>query len=478
MSSQLPDFSQAKPVFIYGDVMLDRYWSGSTGRISPEAPVPVVHVTDVQDRPGGAGNVALNISALGCPVHLFGFCGNDEAGQALRLQLQAAGVGGHLMTVDGMPTITKLRVLSVHQQLIRLDFEEGFHSIDNHPLKATCTKDLQRAGALVLSDYDKGMVKDPVSLISEAKRQGVPVLVDPKSTSFDKYTGATLVTPNRKEFEAVVGPCPDENTLICKGTALCDAHRIEALLVTLGSHGMVLIRPHCPPLRLPTQAREVFDVTGAGDTVIGILAASLAAGADLTTATTIASAAAGIVVGKLGAATVSFAELQDALGSGFFFNRGIVNQDRLKKYVADAKARGETVVMTNGCFDIVHAGHVAYLEEAKQLGHRLVVAVNDDESVARLKGPQRPINSLANRMAVLAALDAVDWVIPFSEDTPEQLINDILPSVLVKGGDWAVDTIVGSKAVLADGGKVQSLAFHEGLSTSKIVQRIVDMWEK
>ncbi|MHA7841031.1 MAG: bifunctional D-glycero-beta-D-manno-heptose-7-phosphate kinase/D-glycero-beta-D-manno-heptose 1-phosphate adenylyltransferase HldE [Gammaproteobacteria bacterium] len=475
MSVQLPDFSQAKPVLIYGDVMLDRYWSGPTGRISPEAPVPVVHIKDVQDRPGGAGNVALNVSALRCPVSLFGFCGNDDAADALRTQLKAAHIDGDLITIDHMPTITKLRVLSVHQQLIRLDFEENFNNVDNSSLKATCAKSLKGAGALILSDYGKGMVKDPRSLIAEANAQGIPVLVDPKSTSFAKYTGATLVTPNRKEFEAVVGPCTDENALISKAIALCSAHQIKALLVTLGSQGMTLIRPGYPALHLPSQAREVFDVTGAGDTVIGIIAASLAASTDLPTATALANVAAGIVVGKLGAATVTISELRDALGSKFFFKQGIVNHDRLKQYVIEAKARGETVVMTNGCFDILHAGHVAYLEEAKKLGHRLIVAVNDDESIRRLKGQQRPINGIANRMAILAALEVVDWVISFSEDTPEQLINDILPSILVKGGDWAVDDIVGSKAVLANGGQVKSLAFHTGLSTSNIVQRIVDI---
>lgn len=471
MSIILPNFLQAKPVLIVGDVMLDRYWSGPTTRISPEAPVPVVQVQTTIEKPGGAGNVALNVASLGGSVELYGLCGKDEAAVSLKQQLKQANIGGQLYPMD-IPTITKLRVLSVHQQLIRLDFEETSPTLHNVFLQRIMDEALGKAGVLVLSDYGKGMLVNPQPLIEKARSLNIPVLVDPKSTSFTPYTGATLITPNQRELEAVIGPWSNEEELIEKSITLCKKHAIQALLVTLGAQGMTLIQPDHPKVHLPTQAREVFDVTGAGDTVIGVMAASLAAGTDLTTAMTLANKAAGIVVGKLGAATVTIEDLQQVTSPKTDFKSGIIHQDHLCHWVTEAKRQGETIVMTNGCFDILHAGHIRYLTEAKQLGDRLIVAVNSDESIKRLKGADRPINPLSHRMTVLAALAAVDWVVSFTEDTPEALINLILPSVLVKGGDWSVENIVGSQAVLANGGQVKSLTFHGGLSTTNLIQRV------
>jgi len=467
------DFSKAT-VLIVGDVMLDRYWHGAAMRISPEAPIPVVHVQEVVERPGGAGNVALNVIGLGAQAHLFGLRGEDEAGEQLQQSLQQPGLTAHLVKQKDFTTVTKLRVVSLHQQLIRLDFENPSVNVAGaRTLRDTLYPFLKTAGALIISDYGKGALTEIPALIKEARKAGVAVFVDPKSTDFSVYRGATMITPNFKEFQSVVGPCHSEEDIQTKGQQLLAQHEIDAILVTRGEKGMTLLQREEAPYHLLTRAKEVFDVTGAGDTVIAVLAAAMAAGYALTDAMMLSNMAAGIVVGKLGAATATVSELRNELKTALS-KEGVMEESQLVLAVKEAKQRGERVVMTNGCFDILHPGHIAYLEEAKALGDRLIVAVNDDASVRRLnKGPARPINALENRMAVLAGLSAVDWVVPFSEDTPERLVSALLPHVLVKGGDWAVEQIAGSKAVLAAGGEVKSLAFHEGFSTTRIVDRIL-----
>lgn len=471
MKVKLPDFKSAK-VIVFGDVMLDRYWYGDTSRISPEAPVPVVHINHVEERPGGAGNVALNISSLGASVSLYSMSGADEVADILEHKLAAAGVKPFFHRVTNMPTVTKLRILSLNQQLIRLDFEERFHEVSNHDLVSHCVNEIAQAKTVVLSDYGKGGIQDAQMIIQAARKAKVPVLVDPKSKDFSQYDYASVITPNMKEFEAVVGECPDEAALTERGFNLIKAHHLSALLITRGARGMTLLEKQGTVLHLPTQAKEVYDVTGAGDTVIGVFAACLATGLSFEHATVIANAAAGIVVGKVGAATVTVPELLREAQGKVNNNRGVVNEDRLFAMVHDAQKHGDKVVMTNGCFDILHSGHVMYLEQAKALGNKLIVAVNDDDSVRRLKGSDRPINSLERRMDVLAGLQAVDWVVPFSEDTPERLICKILPDVLVKGGDWQIDQIAGADCVLKHGGKVKVLGFEEGISTSEIVKKI------
>lgn len=479
MKLQVPDFSQAR-VLVLGDLMLDRYWHGATSRISPEAPVPVVHVDRAEDRPGGAGNVALNIAALGGQVTVMGPTGDDEAANTLEKQLQSTGVACCFTRIKDRPTVTKLRVLSRHQQLIRLDFEEGFAGADFSAMMADYRRELARADAVILSDYGKGALRDVGELIALARAAGKPVLVDPKSSDFSLYAGATLITPNLNEFEAVVGPCgKDEPELVQRGLQLISDHKLDALLVTRGEHGMTLLRKEwhagdeaVPELHLPTRAREVFDVTGAGDTVISVLAAALGAGMPMPEATALANLAAGIVVGKLGTATVSVPELRRAVQAQQDTGRGSMSEDQLMVMVEDARAHGEKIVFTNGCFDILHAGHVAYLERAKRLGHRLIVAVNDDDSVRRLKGEGRPVNPVDRRMTVLAALGSVDWVVPFGEDTPERLICRILPDVLVKGGDYQPKDIAGHTCVTENGGSVQVLGFEDGCSTSNIIDTI------
>ena len=410
MNIKLPDFTNAN-VLVFGDVMLDRYWYGDTARISPEAPVPVVHVNEVEERPGGAGNVALNISTLGVQTTLYSMC-DDAIANTLEHQLIAAGIKPYFQRIADMPTITKLRVLSLNQQLIRLDFEEAFHAISNQVLIEQCIADMQHAGALIISDYNKGSVQDTHNLIKAAKAQGIPILIDPKSNDFSVYQQASIITPNLKEFEAVVGTCKDETMLIERAYSLIKTHALDALLITRGARGMTLVTQSEPVLHLPTHAQDVYDVTGAGDTVIGVLAAGLAAGMKLPDATTLANIAAGIAVGKIGAATVALSELQCALEPSTSFGQGIVDENKLQNLIKEAQAQGEKVVMTNGCFDLLHAGHVMYLEQAKALGDKLIVAVNSDESVKRLKGDNRPINTEQRRMEVLSGLSAVDWVYP------------------------------------------------------------------
>ncbi len=471
MKITLPEFNRAG-VLVVGDVMLDRYWYGPTSRISPEAPVPVVKVDNIEERPGGAANVAMNIASLGAASRLVGLTGIDDAARALNAALSGVNVQCDFVPVSTHPTITKLRVLSRNQQLIRLDFEEGFDGIDPEPLHQRVRQALPDTGALVLSDYDKGALATVETIISLAREAKVPVLVDPKGTNFERYRGATILTPNLSEFEAVVGKCKDEAEIVSRGMALMEKFELSALLVTRSENGMTLLQPGKTPFHLPTQAQEVYDVTGAGDTVIGVLAAALAAGNTLEESCFLANAAAGVVVGKLGTSTVSPVELENAIRARPESGFGVMSEDQLKEAVALARRRGEKVVMTNGCFDILHAGHVSYLANARKLGDRLIVAVNSDASTKRLKGESRPVNPLVNRMIVLGALEAVDWVVAFEEDTPQRLIASILPDLLVKGGDYKPEEIAGSKEVWANGGDVRVLNFEDGISTSNIIRAI------
>lgn len=471
MKITLPDFNRAG-VLVVGDVMLDRYWYGPTSRISPEAPVPVVKVDNVEERPGGAANVAMNIASLGAGSCLVGLTGIDDAARALDASLSGVNVQCDFVAVATHPTITKLRVLSRNQQLIRLDFEEGFEGVDPEPLHERIRRGLPKAGALVLSDYAKGALASVETIIQIAREAGVPVLVDPKGTDFERYRGATILTPNLSEFESVVGKCKDEAEIVERGMELMAKFDLSALLVTRSENGMTLLQPGKKPFHLPTQAQEVYDVTGAGDTVIGVLAAALAAGNTLEESCFLANAAAGVVVGKLGTSTVSPVELENAIRARPESGFGVMDEAQLKEAVALARRRGEKVVMTNGCFDILHAGHVSYLANARKLGDRLIVAVNSDASTKRLKGESRPINPLINRMIVLGALEAVDWVVPFEEDTPQRVIADVLPDLLVKGGDYKPEEIAGSEEVWANGGEVRVLNFEDGISTSNIIKAI------
>jgi D-beta-D-heptose 7-phosphate kinase/D-beta-D-heptose 1-phosphate adenosyltransferase len=466
----IPDFSRAS-VLVAGDVMLDRYLFGGTGRISPEAPVPVVHVRDTDDRAGGAANVAVNLVSLGIDTTLFGVVGKDDEAATLQAVLEQQDIKCRFQSVKNWPTTTKTRVQSRGQQLIRLDREEQDVS-GSEALTRSLQKAMKSACAVVLSDYGKGALADVAAMIDLCRNADIPVLVDPKGSAFDKYRGATVLTPNQSEFESVAGVCESDDKLVeCARNMIADLD-LGALLVTRSEKGMLLVEASDEPVFLSTRAREVFDVTGAGDTVIAVLAGALASGESLAAAAALSNFAAGLVVRKTGVASVSPAEIRAALHQRGQGGRGLVTEDELAAMVGEAKTHGETVVMTNGCFDFLHAGHVAYLEEAKSLGDRLIVAVNDDDSVRRLKGDGRPVNALQDRMAVLAGLAAVDWVVPFSEDTPARLIQKMLPDVLVKGGDYQPQDIAGAKDILKNGGEVRVLAFREGHSSSNIIEKL------
>jgi D-beta-D-heptose 7-phosphate kinase/D-beta-D-heptose 1-phosphate adenosyltransferase len=451
--------------------MLDEYWFGDAARISPEAPVPVVHANYREQRAGGAANVAVNLAALGASVRFFGAAGEDSSASSLVDVLEAAGVKTEFATDAKLPTIHKLRVLARNQQLIRLDAERSLASLagEVNRIVIDAAADGQ---VMILSDYGKGTLNRIEELIKGLKAKGCRILVDPKGQNFDRYRGCYCLTPNQSEFAAVAGQWSDESEFLARANDLREELEIDYLLVTRSERGMTMVGRDIDFIHLGAEAREVFDVTGAGDTVIATLGAAISLGLPMSDAAALANLAASLVVGKIGVAQVTTAELKSALHRRGYGGRGLVGASELKGILDDTRKRGERVVMTNGCFDILHAGHVSYLEAAKSLGDQLVVAVNDDASVARLKGPSRPITPLADRMAVLAGLAAVDWVVPFSDDTPAALIENLRPDVLVKGGDWQVDQIAGAEFVLANGGEVQVLEFKPGRSTTGLIETI------
>lgn len=473
MKINLPQFDRAR-VLVVGDVMLDRYWIGDVARISPEAPVPVVEVGRHEDRPGGAANVAMNLARLGARVSLVGLVGHDPTAEELRTRLEAAGIRCALVETVDEPTILKLRVIARNQQLIRLDMERPFTESRSAEIDSATGRMIADADVLVLSDYGKNTLADIQGLIGLARKHGKPVLVDPKGTDFTRYAGVTILKPNLSEFEAVAGRCAGEDDLIAKGRQLVDRLDIGNLLITRGRHGMTLIGADGDVLQFPARAKEVYDVTGAGDTVVAVLAAAIAAGETMADAITLANLAAGIVVGKLGTATVTRSELRRAVSEARGIRPGVTTVDELLEDIAEARANGSRIVFTNGCFDILHAGHVRYLEEARALGDRLIVGVNSDASVRRLKGAERPYNTLDRRMTVLSALQAVDWVVPFDDDTPNRLLEAIRPDVLTKGGDYDIDQVVGAEIVTAYGGEVRVLAHERDLSTTAIIRAIRD----
>ncbi|WP_321324762.1 bifunctional D-glycero-beta-D-manno-heptose-7-phosphate kinase/D-glycero-beta-D-manno-heptose 1-phosphate adenylyltransferase HldE [Thiomicrorhabdus sp.] len=471
------DFSQSK-ILVVGDVMLDQYWNGRAGRISPEAPVPVVKVANEEMRAGGAANVALNVAALGAKACLLGVIGQteeggqDQHGQQLTHLMHQAGVKTD-WSLSPSGTICKLRVLSHHQQLIRMDFEEPVPEVPAQVLVDLVKKHIADYDVLVLSDYAKGALQFVEQMIAVAIEANVPVLVDPKGLDFSRYQSATLIKPNQSEFEAIVGQAVDDDAVVEKASKLIDDLSLQALLVTRSEHGMALITQKDTPYLLKSRAQEVYDVTGAGDTVMAALATGFASGLSLQNSVHLANQAASVVVRKVGTSTVSKAELDEAIKADMR-HKGYVamNEDELLELVKLSQKNGEKVVFTNGCFDLLHSGHVRYLNEAAKLGERLIIAVNSDESVKKLKGDSRPIVGVDGRMELLSALSCVDWVVSFNEETPERLICKLLPDVLVKGGDYKPEEIAGAQCVWDAGGQVEILSFWDGYSTSKLVDKI------
>lgn len=477
---RIPELAPNRPprVVVVGDLILDRYLWGSCDRISPEAPVQVVNIKRVSDVLGGAANVVANLRAFGAEAVLICAVGDDEeASTAARLLDERGATTKGLITDRDRPTTLKTRVMAVAQQIVRLDRERSSPVDDQVTRSLQDTLDAELAcgvDALVLSDYGKGVLTGALTryAIAACRARGVPVLVDPKGNDYSKYHGATLITPNRKEAAAAVGFALDEAEQVrSAGQQLMARHALDACLITLSEHGMALFEGD-REARLPTEAREVFDVTGAGDTVIAAVAFGMATGLPIVDACRFANRAAGIAVGKVGVATVTLDEVRRAdPAHGARLAEKILTCDELVARLAKVRPAAK-VVFTNGCFDILHAGHVQYLARARTLGDLLVVGLNSDASVRRLKGSGRPVNQELDRAAVLAALGAVDFVVLFHDDTPQALIEAVVPDVLVKGGDYRAEDVVGGDVVRRAGGQVEILPFLDGRSTTRVISAI------
>lgn len=468
---------RATRVLVVGDVMLDRYIWGDVDRVSPEAPVPVVLTAHRSQRPGGAANVAMNTAGLGATAELFGFCGDDEEGAALERCLAEAKITSHLTAVAGHPTTTKLRILGGKQQMLRLDTEqtEGYPAAAYEEMAEKIEAALPTADAVVLSDYAKGVLSEDLCqrAIGAARKRGIPVLVDPKQRDFGRYRGATMICPNLAELAMVVGGVSREvEALLSAGQALIPQLDVQYLAATMSEKGIAILRSDARFID-PAVARQVFDVSGAGDTVVATLALGMASGLAVETAAQLANVAAGIVVGKVGTVPVGRDELLTSLMPQIELQAAekVLELDSLKVRVSAWRASGQTTVFTNGCFDLLHIGHITLLEDARREGDRLVVAINSDASVQGLKGPTRPIVGERERGRILAALAAVDAVIIFDDPTPLRLIEALQPEVIVKGGDYREETIVGAREVRSWGGRVKIVPIVEGFSTTRLIAR-------
>jgi len=475
-------FSQLK-VLVVGDIMLDRYVHGEVERISPEAPVPVIRHAQRYERAGGAANVAMNLAGLGCQTFLAGLWGSDGEQAELAAILDHAKIDTIGVVSSSLPTISKTRIVGRMQQLLRLDIEsrDPVPAAEAQRLQERATELVTKVHAVILSDYAKGALTRSLceAVIRAARTAGIPVFVDPKSPDFSKYSGATTVCPNLGELSTATGiPSHHTEELLNAGRTLVAEHDFKFLTVTMSEKGItVLSAPSSEESGIyhsPARAREVFDVSGAGDTVIATLAASVAGGLKVETAVELANLAAGIVVSKVGTVPIAAHELVAVLtpSSGLTAGEKILDLDRLKLRIAEWRSSGETIVFTNGCFDLLHVGHITLLEDCHRFGSKLVLGLNSDASVCRLKGPTRPIVSERERARVMAALAAVDAVVLFEEDTPLELIRALKPNVLVKGGDYTIETVVGHEDVIASGGRVEIVPTVEGFSTTNIVKKL------
>ncbi len=470
-------------VLVVGDVMCDVYLWGTVQRISTEAPVPIFESTAQHQVLGGAANVAANLRALGCEVRLLGVVGADAPGRCVRELLHRQGIDDTAVLEDpSRPTTEKTRLVAQQQQVLRLDQESRAPltpALVKRALQHSTTL-LADADGLVCSDYHKGVCTPGLlePLFAMARAAGKPIIVDPKARDFSCYAGATVIKPNLVEVARASGhPVTDPTTLAHAAQRLLHQSQAQALLVTRGKDGMSLFHPPHEPVHIPAQAREVFDVTGAGDTVMATLSMALLCGLPLLDAARLANAAAGVVVGKVGTAVVSPEELRIALrADGVGSAHTILSADTLAMVLQQRQQRGETIVFTNGCFDLLHVGHIQYLQQARALGDCLVVALNDDVSVRLLKGERRPLLPQQERARILAALGCVDYVTIFSEATPLALITRLRPNVLVKGGDYTPATVVGREVVEAYGGRVCILPYVAGVSTTEIIGSIVERY--
>lgn len=470
---------QSKNVLIIGDVMLDRYIWGDVERISPEAPVPVVRVAHQTEQPGGAGNVAMNIAKLGAKAKLFGMCGDDAEAASLSACLEQEGIDLELVRTPERPTTSKLRIVAGKQQILRVDTEKtSEYSADTYAaLMTKLERSMASADAIVLSDYAKGVLTEELcqAAIRLARQRNIPVLVDPKQRSFERYRGATTICPNLSELSLATGlPVKDTDAVLSAGQRIVEDLGLECLTATLSEKGIALLRRDSSFIA-PAVARQVFDVSGAGDAVIATIALALAGGLQMETAIQLANVAGGIAVSKIGTMPVTRDELLLQLMPEIELKaeEKVLSLEALQARVSAWRSAGERVVFTNGCFDLLHVGHITLLEDARREGDRLVVAINTDASVSTLKGPTRPIVGERERARMLAALSAVDAVVTFGEQTPIMVIEAIRPDVIVKGGDYDEDSIVGAREVRTWGGKVKIVPTVEGFSTTKLVEKMV-----
>ena len=477
---QLLDKLSSARVVIVGDIMLDRFVYGDVERVSPEAPVPVLGIDREFSMLGGAGNVARNVSSLGATAQLVALCGQDAVAKEIEVLLaELPGVEAKLVADAGRSTSVKTRFVAGNQQLLRTDVDDHQPVTEktSGALADMTIACLENADVLVLSDYAKGVLSGALlgKVINRANDLGVGIVADPKGTDFSKYSGASVLTPNRAELQLASGISVDSDEAAVEAAAhIQQSCKINSVLATRGPEGMTLVSDGDYNLHIPTEAREVFDVSGAGDTVVAALAAAIAAGADLPLASRFANQAAGIVVGKVGTAVAWPDDIVAALHSGEMHNAEVKictlasAIDRRNTW----RQSEEKVVFTNGCFDLVHPGHISLLSQAKGAGDRLVVGLNSDQSVKRLKGDARPVQGEAARATVLASLSVVDLVVVFDEDTPLELIGALKPDVLVKGADYSEDEVVGAKEVRSWGGQVVLAELVDGQSTSNTISRM------
>ncbi len=469
-------------VLCVGDIMLDRYVFGQVNRISPEAPVPVLSVKERRLVLGGVGNVAANLSSLGLTPHLISVIGDDSMGSQLLALAKDRLKGAHIQMLrdQGRQTSIKTRHIVNIQQLLRTD-DESTHPVNamvTEQIMALILKSIQHVSAVILSDYGKGLLTPDIcqQIIQAARKIHCPVLIDPKGADYSKYSGATYITPNKAELALASGmPTNTDAEVIKAAQSLLHRHDLAGIVATRGAQGMTLVLKSGDVTHLPTQAIEVYDVSGAGDTVIATLAAGLAAKGSVLDAMYLANAAAGIVVAKTGTATASLEELETALASKFLglsHLHKIFSHSQAARQVHTWKQQGLRVGFTNGCFDILHTGHLSLLNQARSQCDRLIIGLNTDASVRRLKGSTRPINHEDDRATMLAALQNVDGVVLFDEDTPLNIITLLLPDVLVKGADYRIDQVVGADVVQNNGGTVYLAELKQGYSTTGLVQKM------
>lgn len=467
------DFKDVNALVV-GDIMLDIYYYGGVNRISPEAPVPVVNIKNTANTPGGAANVANNITSLKGNCFLVGYIGNDGNGEIIQKLVQEINIKDHFIHTTH-PTITKVRIIGDHQQIVRMDFEKKINYEENSSLFSDFCTEIEsilnnnRIDVIILSDYNKGLASKKICnfLIQKAKLNKIKIIIDPKDKNWEKYKGATTITPNFKEFSEIIGDNPENNdkTVEEKARPLVSKYALENVLITRSKKGMSLITGE-ESIHIHSEAKEVFDVSGAGDTVVAVLGLCFGKKYKLFDSIKLANIAAGIVVGKMGTTPISMEELRQPIRT--IKNIKYKTVEELKEIIKSRKQKKQMIVFTNGCFDIIHRGHISYLKEAKYLGDILIIGVNSDDSVKRLKGSNRPINNEMDRIEVLSAFEFVDYVVKFGEDTPFNLIKSIKPDILVKGGDYKEEEVVGHEFA----GKVQIINYIEGYSTTTILNSL------